>query len=185
MKNTVLKNLLNCGVIENSCDSYGEQGYELGEGKRYILLSNWNEFDSHPNFLEWLEENFELEWSDEWVIDYSTMMCYRTSPDSYGWEQQFRFSECGDLITPESDIQDWIDCSVNNLKTALPSFIDEDKILEQGFKLKKEGLENGFLRGMNDNPEAILDELRNVYEEVLFKLEYVSQFSLGFRVYVR
>src|SRR5690554_2608429 len=112
MKEQVLNALLDSGEIEQICSEYGEQGYILEVGKEAILFANWNNFDKYPNFMEWLENNYELEWLDEWIIDYDYSKAYRISPDSYNWQQQVRITDCGELITPDSDIEDWIEYCV-------------------------------------------------------------------------
>lgn len=190
MREQLLNALLESGEIENICSNYGEQGYNLEEGKKAILLANWNNFDKYPNFMEWLEENYELEWSDEWIIDYDCDKAYRTSPDSYGWQQQFRITDSGELITPDSDIEDWIEyCVMTDYKQqarCLPDFIDRELLIEEGFYLISEDNANG-LYGRTDDPNKIAEEVFNEteYTEIIFILDSVSQFELEFSVYAR
>lgn len=190
MKESVLNNLLENGKIEQICSEYGEQGYSLEEGKQAILFADWNDFDKHPNFMAWLEENYEIEWSDEWIVDYETDKCYRTTGDSYGWEQSFRINENGELITPDSDIEDWIDfCKIdydtdkNATPNVLPSFVDTDELIDTGFELINDDLESGWYN-RNDDPTEIAESLlEQGYIAVIFKLSGVGQFSVNFEVY--
>lgn len=190
MREAVLNNLLENGEIESICSQYGEQGYTLEQDKKAILFANWNNFDKYPNFMEWVEQNYEIEWSDEWVIDYNESKAYRTSPNSYGWQQQVRITDDGELITPDSDIEDWIYYCVmtdyNQQARCLPDFIEEELLVEQGFKLISEDLENGWY-GRVDNPNKIAEEVFNEdkYEEIIFTLDSVGQFSMNFSVYAR
>ena len=187
----IIESLIKSGDID-ICHEYGEMGYTLDDDKKGILFGNWNDFDKYPNFMERLESEYEIEWHDEWVIDYNNSKAYRSSPDSYGWEQQFRTTECGELITPDDDVSEWIaECVVNyNTYTskisALPSFIDEDEIIGEGFKLIAEDFENG-LYGKVDRPEEIAEDLieDKGFNEVLFQIDFVSQFNLGFKVYAK
>lgn len=189
MREAVLNNLLENGEIENICSEYGEQGYTLEQNKKAILFANWNNFDKYPNFMEWIEENYEIEWSDEWIIDYNESKAYRTSPNSYGWQQQVRITDCGELITPDSDIKDWIDyCVMTDYKQqarCLPDFIDEELLIEEGFKLILEDNANGWY-GRADDPNEIAENVFNEtnYTEILFVLDSVGQFEVSFSVYV-
>lgn len=187
----IIETLINNGDID-ICPEYGEFGYALDDDKRGILFGNWNDFDKYPNFMERLENEYEIEWHDEWIIDYNNGKAYRTSPDSYGWEQQFRITDCGELITPDDDVSEWIDECVVDYNTytskisALPSFIDEDEIIAEGFKLIGEDYENGWY-GKEDRPEEIAEDLIEAkgFNEVLFQVDFVSQFNLGFKVYAK
>lgn len=172
------------------CSEYGEMGYELPEGKKAILFGDWNDLDKYPNILNYLEDNYELEWQDEWYIDYNTGKAYRTKGDSYEWQSQIMYSESvGGYLTPDDDISDWIDevkiTAPSGTIKALPSFICEDEIEKEGFKLIEENFENGYY-GKVDNPEDIAEKLfKEGFKEVLFQLEYNSQFSMGFRAYAK
>ena len=169
---------------------YGEMGYELPEGKKAILFGNWNYLDKYPNIMEYLEENYELEWYDEWYVCYKTGKAYRTQPNSYSWESQIMYSESiGGYLTPDDDISFWIDevkiSDYNETIKALPSFFCGDEIEKEGFKLIGETFENGYY-GKVDNPKDISEELfKEGFKEVLFQLEYNSQFSMGFRAYAK
>jgi len=187
----VLDSLLENSVIDEHCLSYGEIGYNLGEGRKGILLANWNKFDKHSNFMEWLEQHYELEWSDEWIVDYNDLTAYRTTADSYSWQQQFRITDCGELITPNSDIEDWVEhCKFdrNNYKVAnscLPDFMEE-QLEEAGFTLLEEDFEDGWY-GKNDNPTEIAERIFDdtEYNELIFVLDSVGQFAITFKVYGR
>lgn len=183
MREQILETLFENGEIQY-CSQYGEQGYNLEENKKLILFANWNDFDKHPNFMQWLEENYECEWSDEWIIDYENDKCYRTVANSYGWQQQWRFHDCGELLTPDSDISDWLEYVENDPKRVLPSFLEVD-LEELGYELINDDLQSGWY-GRHDSPEEILEELESQgYTSVVFQLACVSQFAVDFEVYAK
>lgn len=185
----VLEQLLNTGDIDR-CEEYGEPGYDLEEGKKAILFADWNPFDKYPNFMEWIEDNYEIEWSDEWMIDHNTGKAYRCVADSYGWEQQFRITEDGELITPDDDVSEWIDhCKIDDrtmlhTPSALPSFISQEDIEAEGFELINDDLQNGWYDRVDD-PKQIVDEYLGEYKEIVFSLNGVGQFSVDFAAYGR
>jgi len=191
LKNNLLETLINNGDID-ICSQYGERGYSLSEGKKAILFANWNNMDKYPNFMEWIEDNYEIEWSDEWIIDYDNDKVYRTSPDSYSWQQQFRITEYGELITPDNDVTEWIEyCKVTpenlpHTPQCIPDFINVEDLESEGFELISEDHENGWY-GRNDSPTIIADSVfeQTNYTEILFILSNVGQFSINFDVYAR
>lgn len=172
----------------DSCSEYGEPGYKLPESKKAILLGDWNNFSKqYPNYYKWLEENYELEWIDEWIIDYDNDKCYRTAPDSYSWEKCFRILD-GELITPDSDIEEWIEYATWTLdadnREVLPSFIEFDSE-QHGFQEVEEEYEDGWYH-RNDNPEEIAEKLfKNGATQVLFQLIGIEQFRVNFKVFYK
>lgn len=182
--------LLENGFEIGICSEYGEMGYELPEGKKAILFGNWNYLDKYPNIMKYLEENYELEWYDEWYICYNTGKAYRTQPNSYGWESQIMYSESiGGYLTPDDDISFWIDeakiSDYNETIKALPSFFCGDEIEKEGFKLIGETFENGYY-GKVDSPKEIAKELfEEGFTELVFQIDYTSQFSTGFKAYAK
>lgn len=185
----VLEKLFELAEIEY-CHEYGERGYEIDEGKKFILFADWNLFDDkYPNFMEYLDEHYMCEWSDEWIIDYSTDKCYRTVGDSYAWEQQYRITDFGEMITPDNDVEDWVEfCKIDDPKQTphvLPSFIDHEEVIKLGFELIDEEYENGFYH-RHDDPLKIAEELfDNGYDEVVFSLSGVEQFRINFQAFAR
>lgn len=183
---TLLQELIGSGDIME-CSQYGEPGYSLEEGKIGILLSNWNNYDQ--DFQDLLEESYELEWDDMWIIDYNSDKVYRTVGDSYGWQQAYRITEDGELITPDNDPADWIEfCKIDDPQMphrphSLPSFITEEDLETEGFELIDGDLQNGWY-DRNDDPQEVLEEaLNNGYSEVVFRLEGVGQFAIDFSIY--
>ena len=171
-----------------SGNSYGELGYTQPE--KGILLANWNDIGQHlQDYLE--EAGFELEWSDEWVIDWENDgKVYRTQPDSYGWVCQVAYNEHCDLLTPDSDVSDWIDHVAvtdpsQDVKSALPDFITDEQLADEGFTKVDEEYQNGWYY-KQDNPTTVVEELWETVEDiysVVFKIESSGQFHTNFTAY--
>lgn len=116
--------------LEFACE-YGEPGY--GPAEKGIFFTDWNNIPkSLQKRLE--AQGVEMEWSDEWYVDSdnSPSKAWRTQADSMGWESRVRAMD-GYMITPDSDSQEWIDSSLNELDNALPSWFDESELELRGF----------------------------------------------------
>jgi hypothetical protein len=167
------------------CTAYGERGYsnpELG-----ILFADWNPISrTVQDYLE--EAGYALEWSDEWYVDHENDKAWRTSGNSYHWVCSVRFCD-GYVLTPDDDISAWIDeCAVdspNDVISTLPDWITPDDILEQGYELFADNLENGFHPGQTDNPQDVTKKaLASGAQSVLFRISEHSQFYVVFECYV-
>lgn len=161
---------------------YGEPGYQ--DSEKGILLANWNNVPS--NMQKWLEKNgYELEWCDEWTIDYNNDKAYRTAPDSYSWEPQWVMGE-GEYLFPDDGagaiieaccMTDW-----NQPARCVPSWITVDDLLAEGYELFKPGLESGWFPGQDDDPAKIAKEafVHEDAERVVFRKTENSQFYCRF-----
>lgn len=171
---------------------YGEPGYELDADKDCILFANWNTVEEKigRKTLDQIERKFELEWSDEWLIDYDNdCKAYRTSPDSYDWLPSYQYTDSGELFTRDSvaDYEDdYVDYLINNSDHA-NLFLTHDKLIELGFiKFNQETFESGLHEHMNDNPHKILSECQKVNPgDYIFSDLTNSQFCTQFNVYYR
>lgn len=169
------------------CNTYGEPGYQ--NPKASILFANWNPV---PEWIQkYLEEaGYELEWSDEWAVDYEHDKAYRTSADSYHWQCQVHFTEGGEMLTPDDDDSAWVVAKMmtdpDQTPKVLPSRVDPTSC---GFELVNEDhpFESGWFPGQNDDPEDIAKKLfeDSTVEAVVFRLSEVSQFYVKFDVFVR
>ena len=149
------RSLLEDCKIQDYADEYGEPGYQ-NEGK-VILLGNWNNFDKYT--LDLLEEFYELEWEDEWIV-----ICdkaYRNSPDCYDWKPSFYMSEHGEYYTEEDMDRDTVIelfGITSHYRTAKAIPFDLD-LHELGFTMVNEdSFESGWY-GTNDDPQKIIDKL--------------------------
>lgn len=213
----ILGMLMDAEIVYDYADEYGEPGYSaegpiiLGDlwcragkygskpcsyaeenpDKRYrngeVMLHSV-EYHYPRLFEAMAEQGIEFEWHDEWIVSYesSPSKAYRTQADSYSWQSSILWTD-GDFLTPDDDIQLWVDEVVNNPHKCLPKHIwsDED-LAEIGFEEHECGFRNGWY-GREDNPEQISEKIRKFEGEVdiLFKLSYVAQFDMGFCVFVR
>lgn len=215
MDTHVLINLLmEAGYITDYCGEYGEPGYTLYNERGFVALGdiwckrkNCSYPEQHPDgtkkvhsiefhypriFKKLDEEGMEFQWYDEWIIDHNNDKAYRIHGDSYQWQPSVAWDDSGELLTPDDDIEYWIEYAVNNPRVALPSHVwSDEQLMEEGFKEYKCGFQNGWYPGQTDNPVEISQVIADEYAkkgknvDILFKLSYVSQFDLGFCVFVR
>ncbi len=169
------------------CGHYGEPGYQDPEAG--ILFANWNKVSKR--LREYLEETgYELEWSDEWIVDYEWDKAYRTSPDSYQWQCQIHVTDDGEMLTPDDSYSSWIEEfqvtyheGVGGEVKALPGHICPE---DHGWiKFNSEAYESGWHSGQTDDPQEIASVLfeRRIADAVLFQLNEVSQFYVKFDVF--
>ncbi len=172
------------------CQKYGEKGYS--DPKTGIIFHNWNNVEQ--KIQDYLElAGYELEWSDEWVIDYENNKAYRTSGNSYHWESQIRFDDNGNLYTPDSDVIEWLElCQVvegDEINNCLPSYVSDDLLEAHGYlKYNADSFENGWHAGQTDEPKEIAEKLFveiGDCESLVFKLDENSQFYSKFSVYYK
>jgi hypothetical protein len=181
-------------AIENSnCEDidivseYGDHNRTLEEGKEAILLGNWNNFDKYPNIMEFLEKNYELEWTDEWVIDYDNQRCFRSSPDSYGYQPQFGYFNdeiCSVEEINELDEEDFLEFLeqnryLNNPKTA----VNLMRFKERGTCI---GEDEYMMFEKEIDPSKMLAEAQkeNPEKDFYFVVDGVAQFGLDFSLYM-
>lgn len=128
------------GVLQAFCEinsieidyasEYGEPGY--ADPTKGILFSNWN--DIPKSLQDRLEaQGYALEWSDEWYVDSDAAKAWRTEPTHMGWVPRVRYGD-GDIITPDSDPDEWIDSAKNDEDNALPYWFDTDELTSRGWE---------------------------------------------------
>ena len=173
------------------CSEYAEPGYH-NEGGEGILFSNWNDFDDMVvNVLEQL--GYNCEWYDEWIIDYDSDVCYRTSPTSYDWKPSYVMFDDGSIFgshnLKDEDLRlEYIESLINNPEKCNTFGASKLQLGYHGFeKVNRDSFESGWHDGMNDDPKAILEELqaKDPDSEFIFDLSETSQFYIRFDVYKR
>lgn len=215
--NKIIQMLMDAEIVTDYADEYGEPGYSsdgpviIGDmwcragryGSKPCDYAEKNPDARYPNgeakihsmeyhyprlFAAMEEQGIEFGWDDEWIVSHesSPSKAYRTQADSYSWQSSILWTD-GDFLTPDDDIQDWIDEVVNDPHRALPKHVWSDADLaELGWEEHECGFKNGWY-GREDNPEKISEQIRK-YEgdvDILFKLSYVAQFDLGFCVFIK
>ncbi len=175
---------------------YGEPGYSCDSG--VILGSFWcrcadidglHDIAAHyPRVFAALEESgYSLEWNDEWMVDGDSSKAYRTTADSYGWTPSIAYFD-GDILTPESDVSEWIAYAVNDSDVALTGRQCHKSVLvADGWALYESGFESGWRPGQTADPAKILSAVQadRPGHDVVFYIDGVGQFDLEFSVYVR
>lgn len=168
---------------------YSEPGYYLDDDKDGILLSDWNGVPER--ILLWLEKRFDLHWDDEWTYCDECHKIVKTSPSSYFWKQSYIWAnddciickEC--VLSSEEEQENYIKTLINDPKKV--ELLDLD-LESMGFeKLNDHSFENGLHRGMDDDPQKILDKLLKQYPngEFVFCNFKTSQFYITFDIYGR
>ena len=181
-------------------EDYSEPGYSKDEGKELIFFANWNGIDE--DIMEQIEENFMVEWSDEWYQCCDCGKAIRTQPDCYHWQPYYHmFNECEpvcfDCISDNAGLQESlledfiikgneIDIDKDSANFRLLQ-INDFELEDHGFKvLNDEHYENGFHPGQNDDPKIILKNLDVSFLEsnqFLFKQSEQNQFYMKFDLY--
>jgi hypothetical protein len=194
--------ILNCIMVEQPrnyedfavCLEYGERGYTQPE--KGVILANWNNIPD--NVAELFEEcGYNLEWSDEWIIDYENSKCYRVSPDSYGWQPIVHYTDNGEILTPDSCIEEWLEefslTDHNQPMRALNSEIigcyDNIDLESLGYTLfNTPEYESGMHSGQNDDPSSIAKNCFDTIQEIdhiVFVVTETSQFYIKFNCYYK
>ncbi len=201
------------------CHEYGEPGYDLGDKRIVVLGDYWcrcknnpfagrpkgygydrdelvkpedlHSYDAHfPMLWKRWEQIAEFEWCDEWMIDYENDKCYRTTGDSYSWQPSVIYTEYGDPLTPDDDIDTWVEWAAEHpTERIIPRHIYDKSDLEAiGFSEWNGVYENGWHPGQTDDPKAIVKEIRDQLgddTEIVFSFTEASQFYIRFEAMIR
>ena len=165
-------------------DRYGERGYSTD--KQGILFANWNNIPKHVQRA--LKSDYELEWSDEWYLDYESNSCYRTKPDSYHWKPSVIFIN-GEAVTIDNvkdDPESYLANLTNDPSTCdIFDLLTKDTCSKYGYELKQDDLESGFYPQSTDDPKKILAELlkNDPNGEFVFGIIKNEQFRTNFAVF--
>lgn len=185
-------------------DIYMTEG-EDREGEHYCIFEDWEGLEKFialakevlgmdPVAMEYeIEEKLETTFVfyDEYTTCNDCGKVVRIAPDSYGWQPDFYTGNnglvCGDCVRENWEYkEDYISDKINNPKMAVNGVLSEDDLVALGFeKVNTNSYEAGWYEGQNDDPEAIYEELRGLYDEVLFYIDRVGQFDTCFSVWVR
>jgi hypothetical protein len=175
-----IQELANEGIID-VFTRFGKFSGELEEGKSGIIVIN--EPDELQDWeIEALENDYEVFCYDSVTVDYDNQCVYI---DSRGLT---RYKDA-ELLTPESDISDWIDYALvdRELKTypILPEFIDNEDIIKEGFELLYDGepLAIGLHEHQNSSPT--LEFKKRPGKKFVFKIESSDMFSTYYLVFVK
>ena len=196
MKSNLIDLLFDKNICTDTCAEYGEPGYTLEEGKTSILFGDWNELDKYPNIMGFIEKHFEIEWSDEWVIDYENYKAYRCSPDSYSWQPSYVLHKTGEVLGVDfindmshREFFEFLDTMdyFNNPKTAinLCGFKPRGEDITKDV-LGREQAESGWYEGQDDKPYVMIRKAQGMFSSndfFYFVVDYTGQFDIGFLIY--
>ena len=141
-------------------DRYLEPGYSLPEGSKGILLANWNDYTSEQ--MEALEEEYEIEWSDEWMVVEGAAL--RTEPSDWWWKPSYRVTRDGGVLTRESDVEDWIHEAAAYDISHNPETIPPNYELEgTGFKKFSKSVPTAKVFDNYKTPKEVLVEILTLY----------------------
>lgn len=180
-------------MVHDWCNEYGEPGYSIYSGDTpVILLGDWNERKRiHKRLFAQLEsQGVQFEWYDEWeAIDGKA---YRSQPDSYGWECSIALTNDCEWLTPEDDLETWIEWALEGNRLINDSQVPNlaRKLTEAGWTRMpdEDAYENGWHPGQTDEPseirKAILAE-HGPDTQIVFALVENSQFYIRFAAYYR
>ena len=184
----ILDNLRDVQYMEE-CSDYGDQGYRLTSGTR-IAFANWNDIsDNVQKYLELI--GYELQWNDEWIINYETDKCYRCQPDSYSWTPYYHITEGGEIIGGD-EIETDADIAIGYINDHLINDFNHINLFSicnvlesMGFELHNtDEYESGWY-GKNDSPEDIGNSLNESGKDYVFSGLRNSQFCINFDVWTR
>jgi len=164
------------------CAEYGETGYDQSE--KGIYFSDWNDKEFLADYLEAL--GYDIEWQDEWHIDYDNGKAWRTVGNSYHWVCAVAFDgENSRILTPDDDVSDWVDYAENQTDVALPDWVTEESMTELGFVKTDDDYAHG-LYNRADKPSDIASQLKaNGVESFVFQIDGSNQFETQFSVFVK
>jgi len=176
----------------------------ISEGKPAIL-GNWNNADrsrdSYGNRMTaWIEGvlGWEPVFSDEYALCDHCGRAVRTSPDSYGWEPYFIWTEdgdftCGDCLKENPEfLEDIVVYYDHNPERAFFSWCREE-LADMGFVCPEddegycERFETGFHRGQDDDPKEVLKFVGKEFPgaQIVFIVDNIGQFDITWHPLVR
>lgn len=196
----IIARLIKDGHITDNAAEYGEPGYRLDhpDGTTpMILFGNWwcrcggelHDIQSHhPRVWEQLNrQGVDIDWSDQWAVDYDTGKAYRTEPDSYQWQPTAIYDDDGELLTPDSDITEWVAWATDEDPAKRCLFAYHVDMLEAaGWELYEDDFAAGWY-GRSDDPADILARARAEHpdDEFVFVATSTGQFETRFALYHR
>lgn len=170
--------------------AYGEPGYT--DPARGVLLANWNNVPDHvQRALE--RRGFELEWSDEWIIDHDSSKVYRTQPDCYSWTPSFILNDWtnGEVI-PHDSIREDASLRADYIENLLLNDSSHCDVIgldftQDGFTKWDESFETGFHPGQTDSPDKVLARIQEARPDVdvIFQLDGKGQFDVHWSAWIR
>ena len=165
--------LMDEGTIEDIACEYGEPGYTKAADDNVIVTANWNNV---PGAIVDImcDCGYDIEWSDEWSMDYDANKIYRVSPDSWGWEPSYFIAYECELLGIYDNEEFFVETMAENQTMFIPSDMDLEKY--EYVNIDEVCYQNGWY-GRNDDAEKIREKAREKFRYVLLQTCSVGQFA--------
>lgn len=178
--NKVLNGLQARNFDMTTASEYGEPGYSTD--KPFIVFANWN--DLKKSTIKLIEDELEIEWSDEWLTD-DQGRAFRTQADSHGWTPAW-FEHDGEVVPNDS-----LSGDADELRAygfifepgdstgfkSVPDTVDLKGIAS----LVEDDCQTGFHLGQNDSPAKKL--LKLPPGEYCFQIDGKGQFDCTWSIW--
>lgn len=184
-------------------EKYNEFDVNFGsdDDENYIIVSQHEDIDSFVKFAnsclnkDYSESEIEqlldvtFVFNDEYTKCTECDKVIRITPTSAFWQPNYHVGDgyivCEECFNNNSDYQEaYLEERINNSKKAVGDLLEEGKLTELGFKKLDVEYEQG-LYDRHDDPNEILDNLNEKYEEVVFVITHNNTFMTQFVPYVR
>lgn len=154
------------------------------ENKPFLIVDSWEDLDllvSHLSITD-LDELIDWGFSDEFMTCGDCNCAINYYNDKYFIDSENGTIQCLDCL----DNNEYLDYIINNPNRANKGILNTNFIIENGFVLYKSDYEYG-LYGVNDNPEAIFNEINDKFEsvDILFNISDSNPFAINFDAYIR
>lgn len=188
------------GIITDHASEYGEPNYTNEHPGAPILIGNfWCRCDEVPD-LHSQEAHYpdladhDLLWDDEWVTVGDK--CYRTQPDSYGWQPTAILlpDGCEYVVPAEEGLPAMIEAldAIGNPRTALfARWFSPADLTDDGWTVyapdDPHTYETGWHPHQTDDPAQVLDLIRHSLpdHETVFYISGTGQFDLRWQAWTR
>ena len=173
-----------------TADEYVENGYDQKHEPFDIFFANWNQIED-KKMMDFIENNVDIEWSDEWSTCDCCHKAFRVQPDSWHWKPHYWINEdgytCFECLSKDIHIHAYIQHYLNNKDDMM--FFDGVDLEKHGFKLfnNENSYNERFISGFerSDKPEDILKRIDTDKYDFLFKHYSSSQFNVHYELYIK
>ncbi len=163
---------------------------QYGSDTKLVVYNGYGSDDENIAIVGAYCEANGYEWcyDDSVLIDYDMMVAYTDSADVIGVD-----GEALGRLGFEDGTYDFScleDTYIDNPSVALPSWYDDKELEDLGFEKISCEFDSGlYEHNKNQDPKEIAENIRslrpNAKKEIIFKIDFVSQFEMGYCVFVR
>jgi len=172
------------GVVCDFAEEYGERGYFKEKEGNVIVTGDWNYLAG--SIYDIIEENgYEMEWSDQWIMDYDTQEIFKSNGDEQGELSYFWISEC-EIASIEGNEEAYIEYvsmerqdSIDSVKLGV-SWIDYE---EYGYEDIEKSCHETGMYGIWEDPREAYDKFKHEYERIVYVLCSANPFATRWKLY--